>query len=119
MRHPLHKLLRIGRSPDEAAALRGDLEEEYCQRVRPSGSWVSAQGWYLKQIAIAAAHGIRDNRRRPSLRNLFCPADVRFALRRWRRRPGFAITAILTLALGIGATTSIYSVVDEVIRRPL
>jgi putative ABC transport system permease protein len=47
------------------------------------------------------------------------PADVRQAVRRWAARPGFALTAILTLGLGIGGTTAIFSVVDGVLLRPL
>src|ERR1700722_18428323 len=45
--------------------------------------------------------------------------DLRFAFRQLLRAPGFALTVILTLALGIGATTAIFSLVEGILLRPL
>src|SRR5947209_4330095 len=45
--------------------------------------------------------------------------DTQFALRQLRKHPGFALTAVLTLALGIGATTAIYTLFDQMLLRNL
>jgi predicted permease len=45
--------------------------------------------------------------------------DLRFSARSFLRRPSFTATAVLSLALGIGATTAIYSLLDQVVRRAL
>ncbi len=46
-------------------------------------------------------------------------ADARLALRRLRRSPGFAFTVLLTLAIGIGTNTAVFSVIENILLKPL
>ncbi len=45
--------------------------------------------------------------------------DVRHGLRLWSRNPGFTVTVVATLALGIGANTAMFSILHEALLKPL
>src|SRR6185503_6604904 len=67
------------------------------------------------QPSSARRHLTADRKSRPRM----SIRDAYVAIRAWRRRPALAAIAITTIAIGIGAATSIYSVVDGVLLRPL
>ena len=67
--------------------------------------------------AEQARQAYRDRTTLPWLENLL--RDVRYAMRGFRRNSGFTLTIVVTLALGIGATTAVFSVVDRILFRSL
>jgi predicted permease len=96
-------LVRAGWSPDSA---RDEAKRRF-------GHFDSAR----RQLHTAARQREAAMRQRDWLGSIV--ADARYALRQARRAPGFTALAVATLALGIGATTTMFTLVEHVLLRPL
>jgi len=122
MRTLLNRILSIFRS----RKLDADLDEELEAHIDLAIAENMQRGMKAEEARTAALRAFggvaqiretyRVQRGLPWLE--IAARNVRITIRQLRRSPGFAITAILTLALGIGAVTSVFTVVDAVLLRP-
>ena len=114
------------------SAIVGDIEEEFARHVAPRLDPRSARRWYWRQTLLSIAACVRgpdapdagrahlkEPRMTLAARVEEVRDDVIGALRQMRRAPAFTALAATTLALGIGANSAIFALVDATLLRPL
>ncbi|HVS13287.1 MAG TPA: ADOP family duplicated permease [Thermoanaerobaculia bacterium] len=123
----LHRLAHLWRSLARRHALEQELDEELrfhfdqlVERSRARGL-SERQARLEAERAFGSLHRARTESREAWGRRVLddLGRDVQYAFRSLRRTPGFSVVVVLVLALGIGATTTIFGVFDAVLLRPL
>ena len=123
---PFRWILRTVAPPRERDWLLADLEEEASARARSHGER-EARRWIRRQVA-ASIVPLLGRRIDPAFRLLWSAPmtvgrhlgpDLVLSLRRLLGAPGFSLVCILTLALGIGGNTAVFTLIDRVVLEPL